>query len=59
MEGDGSFDDVFHMTHIGDRSRLGLAGSCVDDEPKRLTLASHCNDFVVLSLYQQTRKITL
>ena len=59
VEGYGMLNDFFHMTHTGDRSRLGLAGSCVDNEPMRLTLAGDCNDFVVLGLYQQTRKITL
>ena len=48
VEGDGLLPGYFRISFTGDGSSEGLDGGRFEQEDMRLTVASECNDFVVL-----------
>ena len=55
-EGDGLLPGYVRISFTGDGSSEGLDGGRVEQEPVRPTVASECNDFVVLRLCQRVQK---
>ena len=56
-EADGLLPGFSRRSCTGYGSSEGLNGERVEQEPMRLTVASVCNDFVVLGLCQRVQRI--